>query len=389
MKRFLVLFLALFLITQMVFATEELKNEVKVYVYNFKEFSYRFTNPFQKADQVIKVTPSVEAEIRDFQEREFTIALTLYDSKGNIVFAKSQEVKRVEEDKYDYAIVKFWLEDKIPFPEKALVEITTEKGSFQKEITLKFARIYGRSTNFDGSPRQDYLIANDNGFENVYAATCDENGYYEMILPQRTYNTIIANNETYGKTTLETWAWNFTASEDTELNFHVASLEVYNLYVWPNNGGARTVFISFRPMSVHRANQIDSNKDGELDAQEIAEAKLSITEEEFKAHPFSGLAPILDENKVKVVLDGEEVKVVSVKPYAEYVYTEEDKNYYQTAYIVQAMRGSNRIPPGRHFIRVEIEDELLYEGEKIIQRGEASYYWLQEGSIHAKPKYRF
>ncbi|MDH5714951.1 MAG: hypothetical protein OEZ30_05255, partial [Candidatus Aminicenantes bacterium] len=251
------------------------------------------------------------------------------------------------------------------------------------------ARIYGRSTNFDGSPRQDYLIANDNGFENVYAATCDENGYYEMILPQRTYNTIIANNETYGKTTLETWAWNFTASEDTELNFHVASLEVYNLYVWPNNGGARTVFISFRPMSVHRANQIDSNKDGELDAQEIAEAKLSITEEEFKAHPFSGLAPILDENKVKVVLDGEEVKVVSVKPYAEYVYTEEDKNYYQTAYIVQAMRGSNRIPPGRHFIRVEIEDELLYEGEKIIQRGEASYYWLQEGSIHAKPKYRF
>ncbi|MDH5174367.1 MAG: hypothetical protein OEW43_03805, partial [Elusimicrobiota bacterium] len=121
MKRFLVLFLALFLITQMVFATEELKNEVKVYVYNFKEFSYRFTNPFQKADQVIKVTPSVEAEIRDFQEREFTIALTLYDSKGNIVFAKSQEVKRVEEDKYDYAIVKFWLEDKIPFPEKALV----------------------------------------------------------------------------------------------------------------------------------------------------------------------------------------------------------------------------------------------------------------------------
>ena len=286
-------------------------------------------------------------------------------------------------------IVQFWLEDKIPFPEKALVEITTEKGSFQKEITLKFARIYGRSTNFDGSPRQDYIIANDNGFENVYAATCDENGYYEMILPQRTYNTIIANNETYGKTTLETWAWNFTACEDTELNFQVASLEVYNLYVWPNNGGARTVFISFRPMSVHRANQIDSNKDGELDAKEIVAAKLSITEEEFKAHPFSGLAPILDEGKVKVFLDGEEVKVISVKPYAEYTHTKDDKNYYSTAYIVQALRGNNRIPPGRHFIRVVIEDELDYEGQKIIERGEASYHWLQEGSIHAKPKYRF
>ena len=373
----------------MVFAAEELKNDVKLYVYNFKEFSYRFINPFQKADQVVKVTPSVEAEITDFQEREFTIALTLYDSKGNIVFAKSQEVKRVEEDKYDYVIVQFWLEDKIPFPEKALVEITTEKGSFQKEITLKFARIYGRSTNFDGSPRKDYIVANDNGFENVYAATCYENGYYEMVLPQRTYNTIIANNETYGKTTLETWLWNFTACEDTELNFQVASLEVYNLYVWPNNGGARTVFISFRPMSVHRANQIDKNKDGELDAKEIAAAKLSITEEEFKAHPFSGLAPILDENKVKVFLDGEEVKVVSVKPYAEYVYTKEDKNYYQTAYIVQALRGKNRIASGRHFIRVVIEDELLYEGQKIIERGEASYHWLQEGSIHAKLKYRF
>ncbi|MFB0518465.1 MAG: hypothetical protein ACETWC_04180 [Acidobacteriota bacterium] len=81
--------------------------------------------------------------------------------------------------------------------------------------------------------------------------------------------------------------------------------------------------------------------------------------------------------------------MISVKPYAEYTHTKDDKSYYSTAYIVQALRGKNRIPAGRHFIRVEIEDELIYKGEKIIERGEASYYWLQEGSIHAKPKYRF
>ena len=81
--------------------------------------------------------------------------------------------------------------------------------------------------------------------------------------------------------------------------------------------------------------------------------------------------------------------MVSVKPYAEYTHTKDDKNYYSTAYIVQALRGENRISPGRHFIRVVIEDELDYEGQKIIERGEASYHWLQEGSIHAKPKYRF
>ncbi|TKJ33142.1 hypothetical protein CEE39_04270 [bacterium (candidate division B38) B3_B38] len=92
---------------------------------------------------------------------------------------------------------------------------------------------------------------------------------------------------------------------------------------------------------------------------------------------------------MKVFLDGEQVKVVSVKPYAEYTHTKDDKNYYSTAYIVQAMRGKNRIPPGRHFIRVVIEDELDNEGQKIIERGEASYYWLQEASLYAKKKYRF
>lgn len=219
MKRFIVVFLGLILVTLTVIAAEEFQNEVKVYVYNFKEFSYRFTNPFQKADRVITVKPSVEAEIRGFKEREFTLTLTLYDSKGNIVYAKSQPVKRVEQDTIDYVIVKFWLEDKIPFPEKAVVEVSTEKGSFKKEIKLKFVRIYGKSTNFDGSPRKDYIIANDNGFENVYAAACDENGFYEMILPQRTYNNLIVNCETYGITTVENWVWNFTAYQDMELNF--------------------------------------------------------------------------------------------------------------------------------------------------------------------------
>ena len=389
MRRFFIIFFGLFLIAQIAFVDEELKSEVKVYVYNFKEFSYRFTNPLQKADRVITVKPSVEAEIRDFKEREFTLTLTLYDSKGNIVYAKSQPVKRVEQDNYDYVIVKFWLEDKIPFPEKAVVEVSTEKASFKKEIKLKFVMVYGRSTNFDGSPRKDYVIVNDNGFENVYAATCDENGFYEMILPQRSYNNMIVNCETYGKTTLENWVWNFTAYQDMELNFQMGSLEVYNLNMWSNNGGAPTIFISFRPMSVHRANLVDKNKDGELDESEIEEARLSITEEEFRANPYSGLAPILDENKVRVFLDGQELEVVSVRPYPEYVYTREGKKYYQTAYIVQALRGENRIPPGRHDIRVVIEDELFYKGKQIIGRGEALYHWLQEGSIHSLPKYRF
>jgi hypothetical protein len=247
----------------------------------------------------------------------------------------------------------------------------------------------GRVLDFEGSPRKDYLDVRDNGFENVYVAPCDEKGFYEMILPKRTYNAIIVNSESYGTTTMENWTWNFTAYKDMELDFQIGQLELYNLHAWPNNGGGPTLFVSFRPMSVFRANSIDKNKDGDINKEEIEEARLDLTREEFAENPFSGLSPVLDESKVQVFLDDRELEVVSVVPFPEYTSSRKGKKEFCTAYMVQALRGRTRVYDGRHHVRVVIMDELEDAGKKVVEMGEASYYWLQEGSIHSKAKYSF
>jgi hypothetical protein len=387
-KKAVLLFCSLILF--LVFASDlQAADEINVYLYNFEPFSFRWTNKFKKEDRVLSFRPSIETELKNFPERKFELSLSLIDSEGKIIFSKSQEIERVEEDKKDFVIVVFYLEEMIPFPTKATIEVTWEKGRLKKDIPLEFVRIHGKSTNFDGSPRKDFILVKDNGFEDVYVGQCQEDGRYEMILPKRTYNGFIIDDETYDYQTLENWVWNFTAHKDMELNYQVGSLEVYNLHVWPNNGGASTIFISFRPMSLYRGNLMDRNNDYEVSDEERKKGKSLISEDEFKDNPYTGLAPVLDRSEVRIFVDETELEVVSVQPYLEYILSEGGVNRYVTSYVVQAIRGRNGITPGRHFARVVIQDELELEGRTIIEKGEASYHWLQEGNIHNVARYRY
>jgi len=210
-----------------------------------------------------------------------------------------------------------------------------------------------------------------------------------MFVPKRAYNAIMTVNEQYDREVLENWVWNFTAEKDTELNFQVGGLEIYNLHAWQNNGGGPTMFFVFRPMSVHRGNLIDKNKDGTVDEQERKESRLDLTLAEFKMNPYSGIAPRLDENKPKVFLNGEELKVVSAAPFPEYVGAEGANDFYQTGYVIQALRGKSRVGPGYHIVRVVIEDALDYEGKMLTEKGEAFYFWRQEGNIYSVRKYGY
>ena len=389
MKKCLLSFLSLCLLCSLFTGEPESSTDVNVYLYNFEPLSFRWTNRFKKVDQVLNFKPSVETELKNFLERKFTFSLSLLDPNGKIVFSKKQEIERVKEDKIDHVIIVFNLEEMIPYATKAAVEVTWEKGHLNKEIPLEFARIHGKSTNFDGTPRKDFIFVKDCGFEDVYVGRCQEDGSYEMILPKRTYNSFVIDDETYDYLTLENWVWNFTADKDMELNFQVGSLEVYNLHVWPNNGGASTMFISFRPMSLYRSNLMDRDKNYEVSDDEKEEGRYSITEEDFKHNPYSGLAPQLDTNEVQIFLDENELEVVSVQPYPEYISSKDGIKEHVTAYIVQALRGKNRITPGRHHVRVVIQDELEYEGKTVVEKGEASYHWLQEGNIYNKARYGY
>ncbi len=363
MKKLFIILLIIITIYSNLFSRE---NEVNVYLYNFHPVTATIVK------NKLTVKPAVEVEIRNFKTKEFNLLLTLVDSGGSNVFRKSQKVKRDENDDNDYVVVRFWLDDKIPFPVKALVEVETEDGIFKSEIELKFARIYGKVTDFDGNPLKEYIFVKDSGFEDVYAVVCNENGEYEMILPQNTYNAVAVFDEGYAVKTLERWGWNFNANEDKEINFKVGTVEVYNIHLWPNNGGPPTVFVSFRAMSVNRMPR-----------------KSFYTFEEFQKDPYSGLAPALNKNNVKIFFDGNELKVVSVTPYPEFVNTKDGRDFFLVSYLVQALRGNNRIDNGRHNVKVVIEAEFETDGKKIIEKGEGSYSWIQEVSIQSLKKYNY
>ncbi len=78
----------------------------------------------------------------------------------------------------------------------------------------------------------------------------DSAGNYSIELPERTYSNIAVVNENYGVDVAESWAWHIILDADQRLDFKVGTGEVYNLKVWPNNGGFATYFISFRPMDI-------------------------------------------------------------------------------------------------------------------------------------------
>ena len=245
-KKLVTLLFGIIIVSQLIFAGSESKPKAAVYLYNFKPATFHLTNKFMGIDKVMNFKPSLQIEIKGVQDREFSVSASLSDAEGKSLMRKTQKVKRVAEDNSTDVIVTFWLEDEIPLPEKAVVDFQGESGSWSQEVELQFVRVQGKSTNFDGTPRKDYVFVNDSGFETDYVSQCDENGRYQMVLPKRAYNALLILNETYAEETVETWAWNFNAYKDMEINFKVGGLELYNLHAWPNNGGAPTVSLQHK-----------------------------------------------------------------------------------------------------------------------------------------------
>jgi len=88
---------------------------------------------------------------------------------------------------------------------------------------------------------------------------------------------------------------------------------VYNLNVWPNNGGYNSLLISFRPMILR-------NKDFE-------DKTRMINDKTFK---WLDSAPQLDIKDLTITINGRETEIYSIQPYLE---TGED--YAMSAYLIQ------------------------------------------------------
>lgn len=179
------------------------------------------------------------------------------------------------------------------------------------------AKIRGTTAGREGPLASVLIELKNENFETMYQTRSDENGKFELCVPDGWYPFLTAVRD-YGDQYLEYWAQNVPAQQEPELHIRIDTLEVYGLHAFIVKGAANALSIYFRPMSLEKF------KAGEAD-----------------------IAPVLTEKDITVAVNGRESKVYVVNPVREYI-GEERK--YLTAYLIQSS-----IPEGvQEWERVDI-----------------------------------
>lgn len=88
-------------------------------------------------------------------------------------------------------------------------------------------------------------------FEPVYYAVTDENGKYNLEMPDGAYPFFIAVKD-YKEKNLEYWCNDICLQGELELNCQIDTLEVYGINVFVVKGAAPALTVYFRPMSLEK-----------------------------------------------------------------------------------------------------------------------------------------
>ncbi len=228
-------------------------------------------------------------------------------------------------------------------PEMIKVNISSTGITMEKRIVPNYHKIYGHIKDFNDNPLKSFILVKPDAFEDAYGVWSDEKGYYEIELPERVYNAFYVNDGNYKSTTLEAWSWHMIIDNEQQIDYKIGTGEVYNLHVWPNNGGYNSLLISFRPMvlgdqdSLH-TNQIINNKD----------------------FNFIDISPKLDIKDFNITINGEETEIFSLQEYFE-----TGKDMAMPAYLIQIKRLNPTF--GKQTICVEYNKSVEQNGKEVIQ----------------------
>ncbi|MCM1188739.1 MAG: carboxypeptidase-like regulatory domain-containing protein [bacterium] len=113
--------------------------------------------------------------------------------------------------------------------------------------------IKGQITDKNGKPVEgaDAGVMN-RGFEPMYRAVTDAEGRYTLEIPDGCYPFFIAVKG-YGEENLEYWCNNIELNGQIEINCQIDKLELYGLHVFEIKGAAPALTVYFRPMSLVKA----------------------------------------------------------------------------------------------------------------------------------------
>ena len=281
----------------------------------------------------------------------FIVVVEVYLPGNNKVYTKIFTVKKdINTKDYELSIVNEYFRITTPVqfldenPEKIKVVVSSKEGVIEKLIQCKYHKLYGNMTDFSGKSLKSFILIKPDDFNTVCGVWSDENGYYEIYLPERTYNSFYINDGIYKLSTLEAWAWHIIIDDDQRLDYKIGTGEVYNLNVWVNNGGGGgAYFISFRPMV------LSHNNENEKYERLINNNKFNVTD----------ISPDLEIKDITVKINGKDTEIYSLQSYFE----TSRKNYAMPSYLMQVRQPFSCF--GKQTIMVEYDKTIEIDGKKI------------------------
>jgi hypothetical protein len=281
---------------------------------------------------------------------EFQVSVEVFLKNGDKVLDKRFDIDRAQKSNFiefrnDFFKIVHPVDYLEENPYKIIVSISSAAGNRIKEIKCRYHKLSGNITDFNGHAFKAPIAVCPDGFASESIGKwSDEFGHYEIWLPERTYNAIIAFPKSYAVTELEAWAWHIIMDLDQSIDFKVGTGEVYNLNVWPNNGGGNSYFVSFRPMG--------------LWAKEQKTFPININGVEFS---IFDAAPELEPKDLKITINGKEVKIISCQKY----YETASPGLGIPAYLVQVCsEGVGH--PGKKTVVVEYKKEVEKDAKSFI-----------------------
>ncbi len=314
------------------------EHDILAYWYNFPEAVVKMeTGNIMAFHSSLHLYGKVPAD-------KFRVRAEVFLRDGKKIFEKNFE-SGAAEISHGFFKIRYPVDHSEATPDRIVVSVDSIKGAQTKEIRCQYHRVYGKLIDFDGKPIKGFIFVGPDGFagENLGIETA-ENGMYEMILPERTYNCLIPNTQAYGATALEAWGWHIIVDSDQKLDFKIGTGEVYNLNVWANNGGGPTYFISFRPMVL----------------AQVRQKKISRVELNDRPFEISDSSPDFELGDLRVSINGENAEILSLQKYYETL----ESGTGLKSYIVQVKRPKSGFF-GKQTITVEYDKFFEIEGQQV------------------------
>ena len=307
---------------------------------------------------------SVPSLVADFthlpRDGEWRIGATVLDGAKRKLFSVESSVSSSKGGMHH-----IWRLD-APLVDPCTVQLTAAQGSyvFEETSAVRLYRLSGKVTYFDGRPAKATVHAN--GLEGVAALT-DAAERYTLWLPGIRIRALQAYDDGIGRTTVETWIYDYTPQDDLELDIRVGELELYELHAWRGYLGVKADFV---PMSIsHVLRCLERQPKGKGPyAPSFSADDIAVVAD---GHPASVVSVVVSVDKRKQPFFGRDLPEGFDLP------DPQDEYSLQVA-VPDCSPGSER--GSTQIIKVVLKSGCKDGGSQTTEQGEAFYLGLRNGS---------